>query len=229
MKIILIGTSSSGKSSIMKALPRNYKKLSMDNLWEKMYCDKDIKPYEHLFKNKYYTQEEKSNIYKKYAWNYYKKETENSKNFVIDLFDSSDPSGLKKYLKNDVKNVLLYTDFKDLIKNIESRRNYEPRDLVVFDHFISLYTYTDDKNEAIDTIFLKDLINNFKKIKYLFSSEDMLIKTAENIFSLLMNTPIKNIKIDQKYFIKPRFEYDIILNSKNKTVNDLIKEFKDHK
>ena len=44
-----------------------------------------------------------------------------------------------------------------------------------------------------------------------------------------MNTQIENIKIDQKFFIKPRFKYDIILNSKNKTINDLIKELKNHK
>ena len=39
MRIILNGTSSSGKTSIIKLLPNNVKKISMDGFFDKIYCE----------------------------------------------------------------------------------------------------------------------------------------------------------------------------------------------
>ena len=71
-----------------------------------------------LYKNKYYTKKQKDNIFKYYIWKYYKSEIKNSKNFIIDLVDVEDQLGLKKYLSiNNIKNVLLYTNLDNLIRN----------------------------------------------------------------------------------------------------------------
>lgn len=220
MRIILTGTSSSGKTSIVKLLPNNVKKLSMDKYNDKIYCDNSLKPPHGLYKNKYYTPGEKWNISNSHRREYFKSEIKKSKNFIIDTVE--DAIFLKNYLKmNDVKSVLLYTDLEKLIKNIERRRNYEPRGLFVFQQFTEFYTFTNNEDEAIDCVCLKDFIENLKNIKYLFSNEKELITIAKIIFKKLN---IKYLKMDKKYHIKPQIKYDIILNSKNKTSKKLVKE-----
>tara|TARA_B100001123_G_scaffold446665_2_gene601778 strand:+ start:2808 stop:3485 length:678 start_codon:yes stop_codon:yes gene_type:complete len=222
MRIILNGTSSSGKTSIIKLLPNNVKKISMDGFFDKIYCDRDIKPPESLYKNKYYTKKQKDNIFKYYIWKYYKSEIKNSKNFIIDLVDVEDQLSLKKYLSiNNIKNVLLYTNLDNLIRNIDKRKNYEPRGLSVFDQFTKIYTSTNNENEAIDIICLKDFIKNLKNIKYLFSNEKELITFAKKIFKKLN---IKRLQINKNYYIKSICKYDIVLNSTNKTSKKLVKE-----
>lgn len=222
MRIILNGTSSSGKTSIIKLLPSDVKKISMDVIYEKIYCHHDIKPPESLYKNKYYTKKQRENIIKYYLWDYCKSETKNINKFIIDLVETEDPLGLKKYLSiNNIKNVLLYTNFDNLIKHIEKRRNYDPRGLFVFDQFTELYTFTENENEAIDIICLKDFIKSLKNIKYLFSNEKELITFAKKIFKELK---IKYLQVNKKYYIKSIFKYDIVLNSTNKTSKQLVKE-----
>ena len=223
MKIILNGTSSSGKTSITKLLPNNVKKISMDRFIDKIYCEHDVKPPESLYKNKYYTEKERDNIFKYYLWKYYKSEIKNSKNFIIDLVElDEDQVSLKKYLSiKNVKNVLLYTNLNNLIRNIDKRRKYEPRNLFVFEQFTKIYTYTDNENEAIDIVCLKDFIKNLKNIKYLFSSEKELITFAKIIFK---NLNIKYLQTNKNYYIKSIFKYDIILNSTNKSSKKLVKE-----
>ena len=222
MRIILNGTSSSGKTSIIKLLPNNVKKISMDGFFDKIYCDRDIKPLESLYKNKYYTKKQTDRLFKYYLWKYYKSETKNSKNFIIDLVEVEDQLSLKKYLSiNNIKNVLLYTNLDNLIRNIDKRRNYEPRGLFVFEQFTKIYTSTDNEIEAIDVICLKNFIKNLKNIKYLFSNEKELITFAKKIFKKLN---IKYLQMNKNYYIKSIFKYDIILNSTNKTPKKLVKE-----
>jgi len=225
MKIILNGTSSSGKTSIIKLLPNNVKKISFDDFIDKIYCDHDIKPADSLYKNKYYTEKQKSKIFKDYVWKYFKSEIKNSNNFIIDLVDFGENQlSLKKHLSisiNNIKNVLLYTNLNSLIRNIDKRKSYDPRGLFVFNHFTQIYTYTDNENEAIDSVCLKDFIKNLKNIKYFFLNEKDLIEFAKKIFE---NLNIKNLQINKNYYIKPIFKYDIVLNSTNKTSKELVKE-----
>lgn len=222
MKIILNGTSSSGKTSIVKLLPKNVKQISLDGFTDKIYCDHDIKPPESLYENKYYTDKQKNDIHTDYLWKYYKSEIKNSNNFIIDLVETKNPLSLNNYLSiNNIKNVLLYTNLNSLIRNIDIRRNYEPRGLFVFDQFTEIYTYTDNVNEAIDIVCLKDFIKDLKNIKYFFSNETELIEFAKKIFK---NLNIKRLQINKNYYIKPIFKYDIVLNSTNKTPNELVKE-----
>ena len=225
MKIILNGTSSSGKSTIMKLLPKNYKKVSFDGYYNKIICDHEIKPHNRFYKNKYYTQKEKLKIIFNTRWQYYKMEVKNSNNFIIDTVEINpefNASKLKKYLSiKNSKCVLLYTNLSNLIRNIEKRRNYEPRGLNVFHQFTILYTITDKENDAIGVVCLKDFIKDLKQVKYLFSSEKELITFAKDIFKKLN---IKYQKMDKKYYIKPVDKYDIVLNTTNKTPKQLVKE-----
>jgi len=222
MKIILNGTSSSGKTSIMKLLPNNVKKISIDGFYNKIYCDHSILPPESLYKNKYYTKKQLNNLFKYYWWKYCKSETKNSKNFIIDLVETENQLGLKKYLpKNNIKNVLLYTNLDNLIRNIDKRKNYEPRNLFVFEQFTEIYTTTDNEIEAIDVICLKDFIKNLKKVKYFFSNEKEITTFAKKIFK---KVNIKYLQINKNYYIKPICKYDIVLNSTNKTPKKLVEE-----
>jgi len=222
MRIILNGTSSSGKTSIIKLLPNNVKKISLDGFFDKIYCDHDIKPHESLYKNKYYTEKQRDNIFKDYLWKYYKSEIKNSNNFIIDLVETENPLSLNNYLSiNNIKNVLLYTNLNSLIRNIDIRRNYEPRGLFVFDQFTEIYTYTDNVTEAIDIVCFKDFIKDLKYIKYFFSNETELIEFAKKIFK---NLNIKRLQINKNYYIKPIFKYDVVLNSTNKTPYELVNE-----
>jgi len=221
MKIILNGTSSSGKTSIVKLLPNNVKQISLDGFWDKI-NKYDIKPPQSLYENKYYTENQKEDIFTNYLWKYYKSEIKNSNNFIIDLVETKNPLSLNNYLSiNNIKNVLLYANLHSLIRNIDIRRNYEPRGLFVFDQFTEIYTYTDNVNEAIDIVCLKDFIKDLKYIKYFFSNETELIEFAKKIFK---NLNIKRLQINKNYYIKPIFKYDVVLNSTNKTPNELVNE-----
>jgi len=214
MIIILNGTSSSGKTSIIKLLP--------DNFYDGIYCEHTIKPPESLYKNKYYTKKQRIDFFKYSQWKYYKSEIKKLNNFIIDLVETNDQLGLKKYLsRNNIKNVLLYTNLDNLIRNIDKRKNYEPSGLFVFDQFTKIYTSTNNENEAIDIICLKDFIKNLRHIKYLFSNEKELITFAKKIFKKLN---IKRLQINKNYYIKSIYKYDIVLNSTNKTSKKLVKE-----
>lgn len=223
MKIILNGTSSSGKTSIIKLLPNSVKKISMDKFFDLVYCDHLIKSPESLYKNKYYTKKQKDDLLKYYLWKYYKSEIKKSDNFIIDLVQADeDQLNLKKYLSiNNIKNVLLYTNLNNLIENINKRRNYDPRGLFVFEQFTNIYSSTYNEIEAIDVICLKDFIKNLKNIKYLFSSEKELVDFAKKIFK---NLNIKYLQINKNYYIKSIYKYDIVLNSTDKTPKNLVKE-----
>jgi hypothetical protein len=222
MRIILNGTSSSGKTSIIKLLPNNVKKISSDDPFYRIHCYHTMKTPESLYKNKYYTEKQRNDFDKYFFWKYYKSEIKKSNDFIIDLVETEDQLGLKKYLsRNNIKNVLLYTNLDNLIRNIDKRKNYDPRGLFVFDQFTKIYTSTNNENEAIDTICLKDFIKNLKNIKYLFSNEKELITFAKKIFKKLN---IKRLQINKNYYIKSICKYDIVLNSTNKTSKKLVKE-----
>ena len=181
-------------------------------------------------KNKYYKKEQKFNFeemyYVKMIWKYLKSETKKSNNFLIEIVnwrneDFTIPHFKKKLSINNLKSVLLYTNLSNLIRNIEKRRNDSPRGLGVFYQFTKLYTFTDNENKAIGIVCLKDFIKDLKNVKYFFSSEKELITFAKKIFKGLN---IKYLKWTKKYYIKPIDKYDIVLNSTNKTPEQLIKE-----
>lgn len=217
MNIFLSGTSSSGKTSIIKEMPKKYNILSLDDLYEKYNFEicKNTK-----LKNRYYSIKEKDNIY--YDCLYKKLIECLKKDNIIDWVDDFNDNYellIDKYLPNRF-HILVYTNLYDLVKNINKRKLYEPRGIWLFEEqFIKYYKETKNKDDAIDTINYTKFIKSLEKIKYEFESEKELNKFAEKIFNLL---GIKKIIKDKDYYIKPRLNtYDLILITKNKNPTEL--------
>lgn len=217
MNIFLSGTSSSGKTSIIKEMPKKYNILSLDGLYEKYNFEicKNTK-----LKNRYYSIKEKDNIY--YDCLYKKLIECLKKDNIIDWVDDFNDNYellIDKYLPNRF-HILVYTNLYDLVKNINKRKLYEPRGIWLFEEqFIKYYKETKNKDDAIDTINYTKFIKSLEKIKYEFESEKELNKFAEKIFNLL---GIKKIIKDKDYYIEPRLNtYDLILITKNKNPTEL--------
>lgn len=217
MNIFLSGTSSSGKTSIIKEMPKKYNILSLDDLYEKYNFEicKNTK-----LKNRYYSIKEKDNIY--YDCLYKKLIECLKKDNIIDWVDDFNDNYellIDKYLPNRF-HILVYTNLYDLVKNINKRKLYEPRGIWLFEEqFIKYYKETKNKDDAIDTINYSKFIKSLEKIKYEFESEKELNKFAEKIFNLL---GIKKIIKDKDYYIKPRLNtYNLILITKNKSPSEL--------
>ena len=217
MNIFLSGTSSSGKTSIIKEMPKKYNILSLDGLYEKYNFEicKNTK-----LKNRYYSIKEKDNIY--YDCLYKKLIECLKKDNIIDWVDDFNDNYellIDKYLPNRF-HILVYTNLYDLVKNINKRKLYEPRGIWLFEEqFIKYYKETKNKDDAIDTINYSKFIKSLEKIKYEFESEKELNKFAEKIFNLL---GIKKIIKDKDYYIKPRLNtYNLILITKNKSPSEL--------
>lgn len=210
MKIILEGTSSSGKSSIVKLFPNNYTKIAMDDLEynrEEMFKK---------LKNRYYKTEETDKIFVDIMDKRLSSKVKNKKKFIIDTVNMNGYPTIQKYLPKDTLKVLLYTNLKDLVRNIDKRKTYDSRGLYVFNQFTNYFEKTDKIEYAIDKIKLPDFIKNLKNIKYFFESEKDLKEYAKSTFEKM------NIKDNKVHYIKPRYDgFDIILRSTDKTSKEL--------
>tara|TARA_A100001015_G_C14695923_1_gene596319 strand:- start:18 stop:674 length:657 start_codon:yes stop_codon:yes gene_type:complete len=210
MKIILEGTSSSGKSSIVKLFPDNYTKIAMDDLENNR---------EEMFKkikNRYYKTEETDKIFVDIMDKRLSSKVKNKKKFIIDTVNMNGYPTIQKYLPKDTLKVLLYTNLKDLVRNIDKRKTYDSRGLYVFNQFTNYFEKTDKIEYAIDKIKLSDFIKYLKNIKYFFESEKDLKEYAKSIFEKM------NIKDNKVHYIKPRYDgFDIILRTADKTSKEL--------
>tara|TARA_B100000029_G_scaffold288155_1_gene281978 strand:- start:10 stop:690 length:681 start_codon:yes stop_codon:yes gene_type:complete len=217
MNIFLSGTSSAGKSSIIKEMPKKYNIVSLDGLYEKY--NFEICTNNNL-KNKYYSKKEKDRIHSDCL---YKKLIEclKKENIIdwVDTFNDKYELLIDKYLPNRF-HILIYTNIYDLVNNINKRKLYEPRGVWLFEEqFVKYYIKTNNKNEAIDTINYNKFIKSLERIKYEFESKKDLNKFAEKIFNLL---GIKKIIKDKDYYIKTRLDnYNLILITKNKSPSEL--------
>lgn len=208
MKIILEGTSSSGKSSIVKLFSKKYKKIALDDL---EYNKEELYK---IIKNKYY----KTNTTQKMLYNIISNRlssrVKGSSDFIIDLVDPKNLSKLINKLPKTTVRILLYTNLNDLVDNIDKRKIYDARGLGVFQQFTQYYVKTDDN--GIDIINLNDFIESLKKIKFFFENKKELVKFAKDIFKDIGITDNKN------HNIKPRISiYNYLLNSKGKTPTEL--------
>ena len=101
MKIILEGTSSAGKSSIVKKFPNTFTKIAMDDLENNR---------EELFKklkNRYYTQEETDNIFVDIMDKRLSSKVKNKKKFIIDAVNMKGYPSIIKYLPKETMNTVL--------------------------------------------------------------------------------------------------------------------------
>lgn len=218
LKIMLVGISSSGKSSIMNAFPKNFKKYSMDELMCDSNCYGKDEKYKGI-KNKYYTDNKMNEIWNNYITQLIMKKFKNSNNWLYDYVWNGKKTFEHKNLPVDRKNVLVYTNFKDLVSNMKKRLPYDPRSQMVFEQFANYYVKTTNKNESIDNINLKDFIKELKKIKLLFSSEKDLITFAKKIFKKMKIKDDANSSTT--HYIKSRYtKYDLIVKTNGKTPDE---------
>lgn len=232
MIIKLEGTSSAGKSSIMKEMPKSYNKISMDEIYD-IDCGDALRICGNKkLKNKYYNEKEKNEYYI-YCYNMQiisniKKDKIN----IIDMVDSFDDKGFPNFNKlvNDKISVLVHTNLENLTKNILGRKLIEPRGLDVYEKFTDYHVVTNDKNYALDKINYNQFVKNLKNIKYLFDSELSLLNFADYIFKKL---GVKKLAKNKDYYIKPKLQHDLVLITKNKTPkilsNEIVKFIKNIK
>ena len=213
MRILITGTSSSGKTSITKTFPRKYKKIHVDDYWDKAYT----KTYSKL-KNDYYDQEELDKDHYKEVRKMMKKDSKGYDNVIFDDVDIT----ILNYLPKDTKKVLIYAGFKDLTRNLIRRRKKEPRKNFIYEQFAEWFEVTDDVDEAIDIINIRDFIKQLKKVKWNFGSERELRDFAKMIFLMMGIDDRKN------HYIKLRNDiYDVIINTEGKKPKEIYYDIKE--
>jgi GTPase SAR1 family protein len=211
MKIVLEGTSSAGKTSILKEFPNDYEKISIDDI----VLEKPNTCHQ-LFKNKYYNPYQKMIILTKCIYNKIKDKCKLKKNFIVDIVHNFGTYNIYEYLDKKTKKILVYTNIDDLTRNILSRKDYDPRSIIVFTQFAKYYVSTNKESDAIDQIDLKSLIKNLLKMKWDFTDKKSLEGFAKNILTIM------GINDSEKHFIKPRYnKYDYILHTKGKKASEL--------
>ena len=203
MRILITGTSSSGKTSITKTFPRKYKKIHVDDYWDKAYT----KTYSKLDKDHY-----------KEVRKMMKKDSKGYENVIFDDVDIT----ILNYLPKDTKKVLIYAGFKDLTRNLIRRRKKEPRKNFIYEQFAEWFEVTDDVDEAIDIINIRDFIKQLKKVKWNFGSERELRDFAKMIFLMMGIDDRKN------HYIKLRNDiYDVIINTEGKKPKEIYYDIKE--
>ena len=213
MRILITGTSSSGKTSITKTFPRKYKKIHVDDYWDKAYT----KTYSKL-KNDYYDQDELDKEHYKEVRKMMKKDSKGYDNVIFDDVDIT----ILNYLPKDTKKVLIYAGFKDLTRNLIRRRKKEPRKNFIYEQFAEWFEVTDDVDEAIDIINIRDFIKQLKKVKWNFGSERELRDFAKMIFLMMGIDDRKN------HYIKLRNDiYDVIINTEGKNPKEIYYDIKE--
>ena len=215
--ILLDGTSSSGKTSIGKFYEKDgYKLIAVDDF-----------PFEMVQKLVY---EELSDEYigpEKIQKLISKKHRElmitESKKYDKIIFDDINQHILNQCERKNIYIVIVYASLDRLVKNILSRKTTDPRGIFVFTQYAKRYIKTDSSKDGLDIINRIEFIEQLKKIKYEFESENALVEFAKIIFSRM------EIDDDNDHYIKLRdtFQFDYILNTKDKTPIELYQELKE--
>ena len=213
MRILITGTSSSGKTSVSKMFPRKFKKIHVDDYWDKAYT----KTYSKL-RNDYYDQEELDREHYRQVRKMMKQDARGHDNVIFDDVDIT----ILNYLPLDTKRVLIYAGFKDLTRNLIRRRKKEPRKNFIYEQYAEWFEVTDDPEEAIDVVNIKDFIHQLKKVKWNFGSEKELKEFAKMIFGMM------GINDRRSHYIRIKNNiYDIIINTSGKTPREIYHDIKE--
>jgi GTPase SAR1 family protein len=215
--ILIIGTPSSGKSTLCKEFQKNgYTHVSIDHFLDKCPPTLDI--------NQYYSDDE-------YFLQFYSYPMFNTAQKLEDtkiIFDDINTHLVNIYKKNNKElfSVLLYTSIQTLIEHFYTRRTTEYRTWSQFSHFTSLYKMTDNDSDYIDIIYkdqLRDLLK--QKLKFLFYSEEDLHKKVDEFFSDLgCIDDATSCKITLRDDIKP----NLILKTLDQTPFQLMKQINNY-
>ena len=213
MRILITGTSSSGKTSITNIFPRKYKKIHVDDYWDKAYT----KTYSKL-KNDYYDQAE---LDKEHYIQVRKMMKNDARGYDNVIFDDVDITILN-YLPKDTKKILIYAGFKDLTRNLIRRRKKEPRKNFIYEQFAEWFEVTDNTDEAIDIVNIRDFTTQLKTVKWNFGSIKELREFAKMIFLMMGINDRKNHYIKIKNNI-----YDVIINIEGKKPKEVYLDIKE--
>jgi uridine kinase len=207
MIILILGTSSSGKTSVVNEFPKNFKR--------KYEHDTTIPLFKKI-KNKYI------DLDKAITENLLKTLAEHAKSAKNSVIDDVDQSGkILEYLPANTIKVLLYADLKTMTDNLISRLDTNPRTIFIYKQYAKYYVKSNkkDEKEHVGKVNRKDFIEELKRIKWNFKSEKDLIEFAHKIFADM------EINDNNDHYIKIRNNfYDLIINTKNKTPKDIYKE-----
>ena len=225
--IILDGTSSSGKSTIVKYLDskKKYKGIGVEYVDYKLKNKINEKYSDYLknIQNKYATISLGKINKQFWASEMIDEGLKSGKKRII--IDTVDPQFYideinRRRLNDELYIILLYTGINDLARNIESRRiEGDSRGIFVFREFTERYTKTN--KDGIDTVnrkkFNRILLDNFK---YYFKNKEELDKFSINIFEKMGI----NDDNDHSIKVKDEIKYDYLLNTVGKSQEEIFKE-----
>ena len=216
--IILIGTSSVGKSTLINEMIKNDNNLvqlgvdfiwnelaQLDNTFYKLSRTTKLKlVYVELIKRvKKILKETKNNII-----------TDDISNNIIDLFNDNNIK---------IKTVFLYTSLKKLFTNTKKRTLEDGRRDIsqILNCFGGLYKSSIDKQpDTIMKIKYSDLVDfmNLEKSSNLKLTDDKINKFVQKIAKKL-KIPNDNSIV----YLQPKIKYDFIINFNIKHIKDIIK------
>jgi len=224
--IILDGISSSGKTTICNHFSKfGYKCIMGDD-----YTKKAFAALQRNLKNKYLPEKKKKAKFEKILGDMMVEDAISVKGKVIIddidqkyLIKSFDLTSVDKKMKNEIYVIIIYANFSDLARNMESRRREgQPRGMFVFNQFSKKYTKTNNSDSnKIDIInrkkFKEILLSNFK---YAFENKSNLIKFSTDIFAEM------DIHDDEDHYIKLRdgFKVDYFLDTTGKSKDEIFEE-----
>lgn len=210
MIIILIGTSSSGKSSIGKKLQEyGFIYLSLDEVNKEIMNNKNI--------NIYYDDLVKKQIHRRIIIKRTRDAYNENKNVVID--EMCYEEYLKKMsVKYNIKKFLVYADLNRLKQNFYLRKTNDPRTITtIISHYSKFYTKATEEDPIIDRINKKMLIDLAKENKAAFKNYNDLKQFCDSI--------AEKMELNGNSDITCRFDYDYaIINDGLNTIDDMVNQ-----
>src|SRR5271154_916365 len=102
MQIVLLGPSSSGKTSVLSLFPDDIKKVNVDD-----YFQQETKEDEKDLENKYYSNKQKEELFNTFIDNWILTNIKGHANFIVDTVNDK-PQHLKRILPNGTVFCLLF-------------------------------------------------------------------------------------------------------------------------
>lgn len=173
--IIICGPSSVGKTTYASKYFKDYKIIDSDNIWFEL-----AKEY------KYDRKKIDNELFKRM----YKTAIENKKVVLI----HTDPNPLLKYFnRNEVKILLLASNFKKLSRNLKIRNDRSVANVLGDNHTGFLFYFSKNNNLKTNSLFLKKKdLDNFP----LKTKEDK--KAVNNIITTLFDNNRKTTRVSPK-------------------------------
>jgi hypothetical protein len=217
--LIVEGTSSCGKTSITKLAAGCRVPIALDDISFSEVSNR----YHQRVPNEYISEDDRAEMRVSI---YYELVVEQAdgRDFVFDTVPMDGGIELRnRFMPKDKLNILVYASLPDLVRNLNARRNTDARGRFVFKQYRDLYGTKKKRGvRALDKIDIATFIESLKDIKYEFDSEEELVTFAKQIFKDL------GIEDEKPLNIYPRCtEYDIILNTRGKTVRQCAEELQD--